>query len=273
MPDYYIPLITAIIIQVGSLFGMFFVFFLVLSKLQKWTQRNYFRSVGWKGILWTAWLGTPIHEYSHVIFAKIFRHRIDEVALFEPNYETGELGHVNHSYNGGSLYQNIGIFFIGSAPLIFGSFLLIVLLRFLVPNGEEIFTALTSDYSIVGLAEGVRQSFQLLFSYDNLSNIYFWLFLYLSFCIASHLAPSKADRKGVWYGLVLILIILITANIFLFMVNIDITGYILIVSNWMSISVAVFTYATIISFIHFLISLVIFLPFKRNPRKMDFFTK
>lgn len=263
MQEFLIQLVKAVIIQIGGLFGIFFAFGFVLSKLQEWTQKNYFRSVGWKGILWTAWIGTPLHEYSHAFFAKLFRHKIINMALFKPNYQTGELGYVHHSYNQKSFYQSVGNFFIGSAPMISGSLFLVLLLKFILPNGNQVFAPLTGDYSFLGMLKGVIESISILFSWQNLTSGWFWLFLYISFCIASHMAPSKPDRKGIWYGFILIVIVLIILNILFLLIKIDITNYVLTLSKWLSILIAVFTYAIIISFTHLLISKIIFWPIKK----------
>ena len=263
---FFINLLKILATQIIGLFGIFFVFGYILSKLQEYTQKTYFRSVGWKGILWTAWFGTPLHEYSHAFFAKLFRHKIIEMRLFKPNYQTGELGYVNHSYNQKSFYQSVGNFFIGSAPMIFGSITLVILLKFLLPNGDTVFASLTGDYSIWGMLAGVKNSVLALFSLDNLTSGWFWLFLYASFCIASHMAPSKADRKGMWYGFILIIIVLVIINILFLLIKIDITNYVLIFSKWLSIFIAIFTYATMISLTHFLISKIIFLPIKKLRR-------
>lgn len=266
MEEFFIQLGKAVVIQIGGLFGIFFAFGFVLSKLQEWTQKNYFRSVGWKGILWTAWFGTPIHEYSHAFFAKLFRHKITDMALFKPNYQTGELGYVNHSYNQKSFFQSVGNFFIGSAPMIFGSLFLVLLLKFVLPNGDQVFAPLTGNYTFIGMLKGVGKSLSILFSWNNLTSGWFWLFLYASFCIASHMAPSKPDRKGMWYGFILIIIVLIILNILFLLIRIDITKYVLTLSHWLSILIAVFTYATMISLTHFLISKIIFLPIKKLRR-------
>ena len=62
MLDFTLTLTKAVVIQITGVLGIFFVFGYVLAKLQEWTQKNYYLSVGWKGILWTDWFGTPIHE-------------------------------------------------------------------------------------------------------------------------------------------------------------------------------------------------------------------
>lgn len=263
MQGFFWQLAKDLVLQLGWLFGLLFGFGFVLSKLQEWTQINYERSVGWKGILWTAWFGTPFHEYSHAFFAKLFRHKITEIALFRPNKETGELGYVNHSWNQKSFYQSVGNFFIGLAPLILGSTFLVIFLYILVPNGQEIFKPLGEVNSWGTVLPAIKKSLLLLFSINNIKNGWFWLFLYLSFCLASHLAPSKADRRGMWKGFALIVIVLIVINLLALLIKIDLTPYIITFSNWLSVFTGVFLYATLISFLHWLVSGLLLWPFRR----------
>ncbi len=170
------------------LFGIFFVFGFVLSKLEQWTLANYYRSVGWKGILWTAWIGTSVHEIGHVFFAEIFGHQITRVALFSPNKMTGELGEVDHAYNPQSIYQTLGNFFIGAAPLLFGIFILIAIGYFGAPHNFQEFKQAMHSW-------------------------FFWVLMYISFCISSHLAPSRQDLKSMWIGFAQIIVLLIFFNL------------------------------------------------------------
>lgn len=65
----------------------------------------------------SALVGTPIHELSHVIVAVMFGHKIEKISLINFSHD-GRLGYVIHRWNKGSLYQNIGLFFIAMAPLL-----------------------------------------------------------------------------------------------------------------------------------------------------------
>ena len=265
MQIFLISLLKITSIQLAALLGNFFIFGFILSKLQEWTQKKYYQTVGWKGILWTAWLGTPFHEFGHYFFAKIFRHKVQSFNIFKPNQLTGELGSLDHSYNKHSLYQNIGNFFIGAAPMIFGSGMLTLLLYLFVPNSQNIFFPLIginnfSDYILIGF----KKTAMSLFNLNNLKTWNFWLFLYLSFCIASHLAPSKADRKNMWSGLFYIIILLLLINIFSLLFKLDTTGAIFQISNYLGIFSAIFLYATIISAIHFLASYIFLSMFDKT---------
>ncbi len=264
MQTYLINLATALGLQLLGLFGLFFAFGFLLSKLQEWTQKNYHRSVGWKGILLTAWFGTPIHELGHLFFAKLFHHRIDRVSIFEPNENNGNLGHVDHSYKKHNLYQNIGNFFIGSAPMIFGSLVMVIMLYFLVPDGKEIFSPLVNHTgSFNTFIFSLKNTLLNLFSKENLASWNFWIFLYLSFCLSAHIAPSKQDRVGMWRGFIWILAILLIVNITTLAIKIDITEYILNLTKYLGIFTAIFTYTLMISLLHFILSSIILWPWRK----------
>jgi len=260
MSEQILLLLKTVFIQLISIFGIFFVLGFILSVIQTATQNIYHRSVGWKGILWTAWLGTPVHELGHAFFAILFHHKITHIALFSPNESTGELGQVDHSYRKYSFFPRLGNFFIGSAPMIFGSIILVVLLYYLLPNGKLIFLPLTSGD---GLLSSILLTLQNLFSYHNLQSWQFWLFLYLSFCIASHLAPSKIDRQGMWGGLFWLILLLLVINLVALLLGVDITNYILHINQYLGIFTAIFIYAIIISIIHFVLVWVVLRLFRK----------
>ncbi len=235
-----------------------------MSEIQLATLKNYSRSIGWRGILWTAWLGTPVHEYGHAFFALLFKHKINNIVLFSPNPHTGELGYVNHSYNKRNIYQNAGNFFIGLAPLIFGPLLLVFLLYALLPQGKEIFNQLSNSISSFPLfIVGIRKSLALLFSPLNISSIRFWIFLYVSFAIASHLAPSRADLRGAWHGGLLILAILFLFNIIATLYHWDLARYIININYLLASLITVYIYVLLISIIHFLLSFLILWPWRK----------
>jgi len=265
MVNFVFQVVQTTIIQLLSLFGIFFVFGFILSKIQTAVLRNYLGSVGWRGLLWTAWLGTPIHEYSHALMAVIFRHKIDQVVLFSPNASTGELGHVNHSYNPRSFYQSLGNFFIGLAPLIIGPVILVVLLYILVSQGREVFSQLAgSESSFSAFIKGIINFLSSLFSWTNLTSYRFWVFLYISFCIASHLAPSRSDQKSMWQGWLVIVVYLFIFNLAARLFSRDISNYIFNFSNFFSGLITVYIYVLVISFIHFLLSFLILLPWRKR---------
>jgi len=265
MQDFAINLLKTVGIQIFSLFGIFFVLGFMLTKLQRWTNNKYSQSVGWKGILFTAWFGTPIHEIGHVIFAKLFRHQITHISLFEPNPNTGGLGHVEHRFQTYSLYQRVGNFFIGAAPMIFGSAVLVAMLYYFVPNAKEIFSHITqTEYTLKTIFSSFSQALYTLFSFTNLKEGIFYVFLYFSFCVASHIAPSSQDLKNMWGGFTWMIVLLILVNAIPVLVGINVNQYITYSYSLIAIVIAVFLYAILISFLHFLLISLLSLVFRRR---------
>lgn len=258
--EFAITLAQTVAIELIGILGIFFLLGFILSKLQKATHKHYTDTIGWKGILLTAWLGTPVHEVGHIFFAKLFRHKITEVSLFDPNESTGGLGHVGHTYNRRSLYQHIGNFFIGAAPMIFGAGVLVIMLYFLVPNGKEVFMPLNVEQDSPFIAaKAIGTSLLSLLSLENLRSWEFWVFIYMSFCISSHMAPSKQDRKGMWKGFASMVIVLTLFNIIPVLLGIDLIQFIGTIYGSMTIVVAIFLYALIISTLHYILASILFM--------------
>ena len=232
------PMITTILNALQLLVIVvtpFVLFTLIIHRLEKFTQHRLAQRFGWKSVLWTGWLGTPIHELSHVAMCLVFRHRIDDVALFEPDVESGRLGYVRHSFTKSNWFERIGNVFIGLAPLAGGTLALAALLVMFYPQAVE--TALTQpnfqraqqtvtmgpvdsfppsesipSQSMAAsvtkffdaTATATASLFQQIFQAKNLQTKRFWCFLYLTLCVGSHMAPSRSDYDGARHGLVLL---------------------------------------------------------------------
>lgn len=193
------------------LFGPVVVFAVAIHFLQRATQKRLAERFGWKSVMWTGWLGTPIHELSHVIMCVVFRHRIDAVSLFEPDPDSGRLGYVRHSWRAGNWYEELGNVFIGIAPLIGGSAALLVLLGIFYPDtfsstveepsGSASLASASSSPAVIFAA--VSSVCTHLLQLQNLTTIKFWVFVYLVLCIGSHMAPSRSDYLGTGCGAML----------------------------------------------------------------------
>ncbi len=257
-------LFFAVSIQIISILGIFFVLGFIHARIQYRIHKTYQQTLGWKGILWTAWIGTPVHELGHAFFAKLFRHKIHKINLFRPDKASGNLGHVEHSFNPRSIYQRMGNFFIGAAPMIWGSIVLITLLYLFIPDAKNIFVSLTEQSNTLSsFFHNIISFLSHLFTIENFSHWQFWIFLYLSFAISSHMAPSKADRKGMWSGLILIIFFIILINAITLYFGTDITHYIIKLTQYLNIFIALFIYALLLSIIHAILSFVILIPFKK----------
>lgn len=197
----------------------FVIFTLLIHFLERLIQMRLASRFGWKSVLWTGWLGTPIHELSHAVLCKVFRHRIDEIALFEPDRRSGRLGYVRHTWNTNNWFEEVGNFFIGLAPLVGGSMALGGLLWFFFPeavpnmidrsgiiDGAE---AIESTSVIGMIIASVQSLVSDLLTPNNLFSWKFWLFTYLVLCVGSHMAPSRSDYDGASRGVTMVVLAMV----------------------------------------------------------------
>lgn len=262
--DAIVKIIITTGYQLSAILGFFFVIGFILARIQTLTQKIYYYSIGWRGILWTALIGTPVHELGHYLFCKIFRHRVQSVSLYQPNERTGALGSVEHTYNPRSIYQKIGNFFIGAAPLIWGSLALVLLFRFVLPHSEVVLPTvrnLSLETPKTFLTD-VRLIGQSIFSQENFYSVQFWVWLYISFAIAVHLAPSTEDQKTMWRGLFWIILLLILVNTIGYFFNHNITQYILRLKAYEGLFIFAFWYALVVSLVHAIVAFIMLLPIR-----------
>jgi len=99
------------------------------------------------------------------------------------------------------------------------------------------------------------------FALNNMSTFTFWLFVYLSFCISSHMQLSLPDLKSMWSGFLVILVIFILANMIAQLLQFDLTAYIFQVSRFLAILIGIFILSVIISFVNFLATYLILAVF------------
>lgn len=255
--------------QLISILGVFLFFGLILYLLARFTRVTFVKSIGQKfDIYFTGWIGTPIHELGHAIFCIPFGHRIVAIKLFSPNASDGSLGFVNHSYKPRNIWHQIGNFFIGFGPIFFGSFVLFLLIKYLVPDNGNLLNILSSQKIDLSTWQGVQQQFSLLyksgniaffslFSSANMHSWRFWVFLYLALSISSHMELSPPDIKGLGSGFVSIVILLLVVNSFFLFFNVDISRYVSFVSSYSNMTVGIFTFSTLISFLFFISSYIL----------------
>ena len=68
--DFLGVLLSAFARQLVLGFGLVAILGVLLALTQRWIFLHLFRVIGLRGVVWwTGWLGTPIHELSHVIVA------------------------------------------------------------------------------------------------------------------------------------------------------------------------------------------------------------
>ncbi len=197
---------TSLFYQLFFTVGIIAVFGLLLVFFQRGFCAILGGNNGYKILLATGVVGTPIHELSHAVMCILFGHRIDEIRLYQPNDEDGTLGYVNHSYNEKNWYQQIGNFFIGIAPILCGSGVLILLMRFLAPETFADFQLVLrdftaqADFSFIDFLSLLGVALRGLFQVKNFSSFSWWIFMLLALMISNHMGLSGADVKNGFKG-------------------------------------------------------------------------
>ncbi|MDR3228748.1 MAG: hypothetical protein LBT53_04980 [Puniceicoccales bacterium] len=215
-------LFVCVVLQLlNSIGAVFFVGFAIA-----WINKLFYILLGRAGekvCLATGLIGTPVHEIGHAFFCVLFRHRITEMRLYRPNKSDGTLGYVTHEWDGRSIYQRVGNFFIGTGPIIFGSGTLAVLMWALIPKTFDMFARHLRTFidamltarveKLPGLIFNVFADF---FALANLTDPRWLLYTVLACCIALHLNLSKPDIHGAKPGAVLFAIVVAVPNLALF---------------------------------------------------------
>ena len=205
-------LVLATLGQMASLFAGIFIFGLLIHFISQLTFKSLEKSFGSKGVYFVAWLGTPIHELGHALFCLIFLHKIEEIRFFKPDPVTGTLGYVFHKWNPKNPWHVLGNFFIGVGPVVIGCAVLFATFYFLIPDSSRVWDTIIIRVSEIDTGSPIGSyltAFQgsalaivkLIFAFSNLSSWRFWVFLYLSICVASNVRLSWADIKGSLSGL------------------------------------------------------------------------
>lgn len=213
--------VTGYLILVGMILG------LLENRANFYVQRTF----GRKGILVTAWIGTPIHELGHLLMCYIFRHKINKFKLFDRKAKDGVLGYVNHGWNTKSLYQNVGNFFIGMGPIFSGTAALIFGMHLLLPDSFArvadylaLEPARPDQYMLTKIFALTASLFESIFSAENLVSLNFWIYFALAIGISSHIALSSEDLKGAGRGLITIFTFILLVNLVALFLNADFSG-------------------------------------------------
>ena len=180
-------------------------------------------------LLVTGVVGTPVHELSHALMCLIFGHRIDSVTLYRPCGPGGSLGCVQHSYNKKNLYHNIGHFFIGTAPILCGGLVILLLMRILIPDvyfqvapglagsldmSEMSFGGVMSNYG-----GALLHTIGVIFRLENLSVLGWWVFIILAIMIACHMELSVSDVRSGAVGFAIISALLFAVDLLLYLIS------------------------------------------------------
>ncbi len=298
--DYVLEFLKSVTLltvsQLISIFGVLFIFGLILFLLARSTRRVYMKSVGTTlDIVITGWIGTPVHEIGHAIFCLIFFHKIEKIKLFDPDNSDGTIGYVIHSYDRKNIWQRMGNFFIGVGPVIFGSLVLYVVMFYLVPDIRGIFTEIEKHGTAINAMElsnwqmayqsllnAVSITIKALGNPANFTEWKFWVFIYLSMSVASHMELSPTDLKSALGGFLTIVLIIFILNSIVQLIGItglathlgsysrffSLQAYMGSIGKVTGVATALFIFAMVISVINLFISWIL-LSFYTLIRKRE----
>lgn len=222
--DYLLKVLLATGIQLFILFGPLLVLSFLMNYIAQLNEKLSYKVFGRTIYLYGfGWLGTSVHELGHALFAVLFRHKINDIVLFSPNSEGGSLGHVNHSYDKKSIYQNIGNFFIGIGPIILGSLILLLLTYLLYQFNLAKVSISINIESFIHFANFKALAIQLWHSiYQYIQYVLFgeqrtwWRLTLLCYClyaVGSSITLSPSDLKSALKGFLYFVIVLILFNL------------------------------------------------------------
>ncbi len=253
-----------------SMFGLFFILGMLLYLFSRFSRTTFAKAMGPRAeVFFTAWIGAPVHELGHAFFCLIFGHKITNIKLFTPNSKDGTLGMVEHSYNKKNLYHQIGNFFIGVGPIIFGSLIILGLLYYLMPGGKQIISMLQAkSYAIhqaesgliaylTMIFEGLWTVGKSLFSAENIHNWQFWVFLFITMSIAGHMELSPADLKQMGVGFIFIFIIMFVITLVFNLIFSSATNVLLYTVPWIAHLNQLLFFSLMLSVIYFFSTYII----------------
>lgn len=253
-----VDILVGFLLQILLLFGPILLFGYLIALCNRRFYAN-FGSRSMTVCYMTGFIGTPIHELSHALMCLIFGHKIVEIKLFQIGAADGTLGYVNHTYNKRNIYQRVGNFFIGIAPILVISALLFLLAWLLMPS---MIAQMTASIQGISVSEGIGSVLSKLFHAVGTFFTYavtwqWWVFIGLGMFLALHMTLSGADIKGALSGLIFVLLLFLLIDIILGLIGIGLlnsfTAWLLGVAGYM---ICFFVLALFIDLFSLAISLI-----------------
>lgn len=160
---------------------------------------------GRKMVLVTGVIGTPIHEIAHALTAFFFGMKVTKIDLFKPDPVSSTLGSVEYRYVPTKHWHKIGMFFVGLAPLLAGSYLVLAIFKMAeLPTLFEYTEYKTTSIFVVDSYFSVKNWIVELFYHINSWQALAWVVLAMA--IGQHSTPSKADMKGTLVGVLTVVL-------------------------------------------------------------------
>lgn len=156
-----------------------------------------------KCVLLTGCIGTPLHEMSHAVFARLFGMNVNKVVFYQPDPASKTLGYVDFTFNPHRAWHRIGLVIVGIAPLIGG----LAVIQGVVSWADFPRLAVQDlTYNKTLFAEGAIPNYYMSIADYASSN---WWTLLVSICtvsVVTHSTPSAADLRNFLGGIIVTLI-------------------------------------------------------------------
>jgi hypothetical protein len=196
-----------------------------MHALSGFVERRASRTLGGAAYLLFGWLGTAVHEIGHALLCLLFGHRITGIQLFDFAPRDGTRGHVSHTFNPANPWQQMGNFFIGIAPILFGTLVIVAAARGLL--GAEAFARMAEPLPQSGflrsggdwlalarhVAGGAGAALAVLLEPQRLLDWRTWVLLYLALAVGSSISLSTSDLKGALAGFGTLVLLVMIANL------------------------------------------------------------
>lgn len=184
-------------------------------------------------------LGIIIHEFSHLIMAVVFGHKITGFRPIripnrnDPNDTS--LGYVNHTWNQRRFYQQFGNLLIGLAPLIGNTIAILLLTQWLMPQLLLTWTSLITTQSWLDVS---------IFSGAPFSgwSLLIWLLLCSNICTGGF-DLSRSDLTNAVTGVVGLIIVLAVVGGLVSVFSFSLTGF----RTWMLTVATAMLFALVVS--------------------------
>lgn len=208
---YMVRVAAVTFVQLFTLFGPGLVLVLLLSQLSAHVARLAARALGMGPyLLIFGGIGTLVHELGHAIVSLLFGFTILGFKGFPSSPRDRELGYVISGTTKITLWKTIGMFFIGIAPVLFGTLILFAALMILFDRELAQFVNqlnLLNGATVPGAGNFASQVLTdcialvaFIFQPAHWLDWRFYIFLYLAFSIGSSIHLSAIDITNALRG-------------------------------------------------------------------------
>lgn len=167
-------------------------------------------------VRYTGYVGTPVHEASHLLMCLLFGHTVTSYKLVNTNKRSRTLGYVEHTYYKNNLYHQIGNYFIGVSPIFAGGLAVLFFMWLFMPNVfGEMMGRMSGEVSVESFLPKLLGMADTLFNRESFSDLRFWLCIVFSFMVVIHMEISRSDMRSGLRGLGVLAAVLLLTDLIL----------------------------------------------------------